>query len=325
MSSYNEVNDEYANENPHLMQDILRGDFVFDGMAVTDWGGSNDHVKGVACGSTLEMPDPGLGSARELVRAVKRETLDESVLDDRVEGLLTRAIAGSLHAAVKKSEKSGTPNLNVLFQYNMPFRAMAKMTGGWVPMTMAQGFADLANLHIPEGFGRIIGGFVGNLAANAAWGWKLRRIKTGKTETALPRCFPKVRSLKKRADVLYAGRSLSAVTWQGSAVYAAEPAICAVHGSAAGTLTSALGLVGGLSSAIGMLVIWPIANRLEEQPVCRLHHRSCRLCQRPQLRHRLPWRGLSASSPPSTSCWHCSLTWITWRQRTASAPTASRW
>ena len=64
----------------------------------------------------------------------------------------------------------------------------------------------------------------------------------------------------------------------------------------------------------------------EEQPVCRLHHRSCRLCQRPQLRHRLPWRGLSASSPPSTSCWHCSLTfWITWRQRTASAPTASRW
>lgn len=143
----------------------------------------------------------------------------------------------------------------------MPFRAMAKMTGGWVPMTMAQGFADLANLHIPEGFGRIIGGFVGNLAANAAWGWKLRRIKTGKTETALPRCFPKVRSLKKRADVLYAGRSLSAVTWQGSAVYAAEPAICAVHGSAAGTLTSALGLVGGLPSAIGMLVIWPIANR----------------------------------------------------------------
>ena len=60
---------------------------------------------------------------------------------------------------------------------------------------------------------------------------------------------------------MYAGRSLSAVTWQGSAVYAAEPAICAVHGSAAGTLTSALGLVGGLSSAIGMLVIWPIANR----------------------------------------------------------------
>ena len=49
------------------MQDILRGDFNFDGMAVTDWGGSNDHVKGVACGSTLEMPDPGLGSARELV------------------------------------------------------------------------------------------------------------------------------------------------------------------------------------------------------------------------------------------------------------------
>ena len=71
MTSYNQVNGVYANENKHLLKDILRGEWGFDGMVVTDWGGSNDHVQGVAAGSNLEMPAPGLDSARELLAAVK--------------------------------------------------------------------------------------------------------------------------------------------------------------------------------------------------------------------------------------------------------------
>ena len=47
MTSYNEVNEEYANENKKLLVDILRKEWGFDGLVVTDWGGSNDHVKGV--------------------------------------------------------------------------------------------------------------------------------------------------------------------------------------------------------------------------------------------------------------------------------------
>ncbi len=46
MTSYNEVNGTYANESKHLIQDILRGEWGFDGFVVTDWGGSNDHVSG---------------------------------------------------------------------------------------------------------------------------------------------------------------------------------------------------------------------------------------------------------------------------------------
>ena len=45
MTSYNEVNEEYANENKKLLVDILRKEWGFDGLVVTDWGGSNDHVK----------------------------------------------------------------------------------------------------------------------------------------------------------------------------------------------------------------------------------------------------------------------------------------
>ena len=73
MSSYNEVNGVYANENKHLLQDILRKEWGFDGIVITDWGGSNDHVQGVAAGSNLEMPAPGLDSAREILKALEEK------------------------------------------------------------------------------------------------------------------------------------------------------------------------------------------------------------------------------------------------------------
>lgn len=88
MTSYNEVNGSYANENEHLLKDILRKEWGFDGMVVTDWGGSNDHVRGVACRSNLEMPAPGLDSAREVVNAVNDGTLKMDALNTCVSDLL---------------------------------------------------------------------------------------------------------------------------------------------------------------------------------------------------------------------------------------------
>ena len=88
MTSYNQVNGVYANENAHLLKDILRGEWGFDGLAVTDWGGSNDHVKGVKAGSNLEMPAPGMDSARQIVEAVRAGKLDEKDVDFCVDGLL---------------------------------------------------------------------------------------------------------------------------------------------------------------------------------------------------------------------------------------------
>lgn len=88
MTSYNQVNGTYANENKHLLQDILRGEWGFDGLIVTDWGGSNSHTAGVAAGSDLEMPSPGLDSARELTAAVLEGRLAEEDLDSCVDRLL---------------------------------------------------------------------------------------------------------------------------------------------------------------------------------------------------------------------------------------------
>ena len=53
MSSYNQINGVYANESTHLLREILRDEWGFDGIVITDWGGSNDHVEGVKAGSDL--------------------------------------------------------------------------------------------------------------------------------------------------------------------------------------------------------------------------------------------------------------------------------
>ena len=104
MSAYNKVNDVYANENHHLLVEILRREWGFDGAVVTDWGGSNDHVDGVKNGSTLEMPSPGLGGARKLLKAVAEGSLTEQEIDLRVDELLELVL--STTAAMEKAPRS---------------------------------------------------------------------------------------------------------------------------------------------------------------------------------------------------------------------------
>ena len=104
MSSYNLINGIYANENAHLLQDILREEWGFDGAVVTDWGGSNDHALGVKNGSTLEMPAPGGDAVRELLAAVRSGKITEADVDDRLDELLTLVL--DTHAAVERHSRS---------------------------------------------------------------------------------------------------------------------------------------------------------------------------------------------------------------------------
>lgn len=88
MSSYNEINGVYANENKHLLQEILVDEWGFDGYVVSDWGASNDHALGVENGSHLEMPGTGKSGMHDIVRAVEDGILKEEVLDQRLDELL---------------------------------------------------------------------------------------------------------------------------------------------------------------------------------------------------------------------------------------------
>ncbi|MFW2513906.1 glycoside hydrolase family 3 C-terminal domain-containing protein [Demequina sp. SO4-13] len=83
MSSYNRVNGAYAHENKHLLTDILRDEWGFDGAVITDWGGGNDPVAAIRAGGGLEMPSPGLDSARQILAALESGELDRADLAAR--------------------------------------------------------------------------------------------------------------------------------------------------------------------------------------------------------------------------------------------------
>ena len=87
MSSYNLVNGKYANENEHLLVEILRKEWGFEGLVVTDWGGNNDGVASLKCGNQLEMPGTP-DRAEAIIKAIESGELKESVLDDNVDTLL---------------------------------------------------------------------------------------------------------------------------------------------------------------------------------------------------------------------------------------------
>lgn len=88
MSSYNMLNGIYTNENIHLLKEILREEWNFNGCVITDWGGSNDRVAGLIAGNELEMPTANGETNQEIVQAVKNGTIKEEVLDECVDRLL---------------------------------------------------------------------------------------------------------------------------------------------------------------------------------------------------------------------------------------------
>ena len=103
MSSYNMVNGTYANENAHLLDEILRKEWGFDGFVVTDWGADNNHTEGVRSGSNLVMPAPGADCASGLVRSVKEGRITEAEIDARVCEFLKVAL--EIHTNVTAAPK----------------------------------------------------------------------------------------------------------------------------------------------------------------------------------------------------------------------------
>jgi len=104
MSSYNMVNGVYANENYHLLTEILRKEWGFSGYVVTDWGADNDHAEGVKNGSNLVMPAPGPDCAAGLIKAMNEGRISEEDIDARLRELIPVILKTDL--AVKKAPKT---------------------------------------------------------------------------------------------------------------------------------------------------------------------------------------------------------------------------
>lgn len=88
MCAYNKLNGTYCSENNELLNHILREEWGFEGVVVTDWGACNDRVLGLKAGQDLEMPSSQGINDDKIVEAVRTGQLHEAVLDKTVERLL---------------------------------------------------------------------------------------------------------------------------------------------------------------------------------------------------------------------------------------------
>ena len=89
MNAYNKLNGYYCAENKWLLTDVLRKDFGYENLVVTDWGAENERVPGLLAGQELEMPTSSGDGTKLIVEAVENGTLDEAVLDNAVDLLLS--------------------------------------------------------------------------------------------------------------------------------------------------------------------------------------------------------------------------------------------
>ncbi|PWG00145.1 beta-glucosidase [Levilactobacillus bambusae] len=89
MISYNKINGTLNTQNYHLITDVLRDEWGYQGATMSDWGGVADHTAAIRAGLDLEMPGKGQPSTDEIVLAVKTGKLDEGALDNAIRRLLT--------------------------------------------------------------------------------------------------------------------------------------------------------------------------------------------------------------------------------------------
>jgi len=94
MCAYNRLNGEYCSEHNWLLNKVLREDWGFEGLVVTDWGATNDRVKGIGSGLDLEMPGSGGVNDKMVLEAINNGYLTEAVLDRAVERNVALSLLG---------------------------------------------------------------------------------------------------------------------------------------------------------------------------------------------------------------------------------------
>ena len=171
---------------------VIRSDFrntlAFEPFLETDVEGTTETYPYY----TNRMPSYYSGLVRQVADREFRELLGCPIPSGKWSGELTvndaicqmyyakspiaRFVYNKLTKMKKKSEEAGKPDLNILFIYNMPFRAIAKMTGGMVSMEMVEGIVAMVNGHLFKGLGYTIAGFFRNQRQNR----KYVRMITGK-------------------------------------------------------------------------------------------------------------------------------------------------
>ncbi|KAA8787302.1 glycoside hydrolase family 3 protein, partial [Paenibacillus amylolyticus] len=111
MAAYNKVNGDFCSENSRLLTEILRDEWGFSGVVVSDWGAVNERDQGLAAGLELEMPSSNGVGSKKIIEAVQSGKLSEEVLDRSVERLLSL-----IFKAVDNQRKSASVDVEAQHQ-----------------------------------------------------------------------------------------------------------------------------------------------------------------------------------------------------------------
>ena len=112
MNSYNKINGYHGSENKHTQLEILRNEWGYDGVVVSDWGAVNDRVLGLKNGNDLEMPSSSGSGTKRIVDAVRSGALDEAVVNERTLNVLN---------LIKKAADGAKANYNYNDADDQPF------------------------------------------------------------------------------------------------------------------------------------------------------------------------------------------------------------
>lgn len=145
MNSYNKINGIYSSQNEWLQEKVLRNEWGFDGLIVTDWGASVDRVTGLECGTDLEMPSSGTLNTKKIIAAVKNGTLDERVLDKAV-GNVIELIEKSKPALKKSYKYDKNKHHNIAKKIAEGSMVLLKNDGSILPLRKGQKIAVIGEM-----------------------------------------------------------------------------------------------------------------------------------------------------------------------------------
>ena len=134
MSSYNKLNGTYANENEHLLLDILRREWGYKGLIITDWGGENDRILGLKASNEVEMPSTGGETNDDVFNAVKDGALDEKYVDEAIDRIIDLALLTNKNLKDKKTETDKEANHKAALEVARESVVLLKNEGDILPL-----------------------------------------------------------------------------------------------------------------------------------------------------------------------------------------------
>ncbi|MEG2697765.1 MAG: glycoside hydrolase family 3 C-terminal domain-containing protein, partial [Ruthenibacterium sp.] len=144
MCSYNKLNGVYASDNRRLLTDILRREWGFDGLVMTDWGAMNDCVAALEAGLDLQMPGPCPGEEAQILRAVR----DGRLTMDALDAAAVRVVRVLLRGAQNETQPYDAQAHHALAGKIAEQSAVLLQNDGTLP------FSKTANVLLTGGFAR---------------------------------------------------------------------------------------------------------------------------------------------------------------------------